>query len=47
MYHISVTLLLGGVSVAYLYGISLSYVRRIKALVLRTCEIFVAYEAYP
>ena len=37
-----------GVSVTYLYsyGISLSYVRRIKAYVLRTCYLCMAYEVY-
>ena len=49
MYHVRVTFLLRshGVSVTYLYsyGISLSYVRRIKAYVLRTCDVCMAYEA--
>ena len=37
-----------GVSVTYLYsyGISLSYVRRIKAYVLRTCDVCMAYEVF-
>ena len=37
-----------GESVTYLYsyGISISYVRRIKAYVLRTCGVCVAYEVY-
>ena len=43
MYHVRVTFLLHsrGVSVTYLYsyGISLSYVRRIKAYVLRTWDV--------
>ena len=43
MYHVRVTFLLRsrGVSVTYLYsyGISLSYVRRINANVLRTCDV--------
>ena len=44
MYHVRVTFLLRsrGVSVAYLY----SYVRRIKAYVLRTCDVCMAYEVY-
>ena len=52
MYHVRVTFLLRsrGVSVTYLYsyGISLSYVRRIKAYmyVLRTCDVCMAYEVY-
>ena len=50
MYHVRVTYLLRscGVSVTYLYkyGISLSYVRRIKVYVLSTCDVCVAYEAY-
>ena len=50
MYHVSVTFLLRsrGVSVTYLfsYGISLSYVRRIKAYMLRTCNVCVSYEVY-
>ena len=50
MYHVRVTFLLRsrGVSVTYLYsyGISLSNVRRIKAYVLRTCEVCMAYEVY-
>ena len=48
MYHVRVTFLLRsrGVSVTYLYsyGISLSYVRRINAYVLRTCDVCMAYE---
>ena len=48
MYHVRVTFLLHspGVSVTYLYsyGISLSYVRRIKAYVLR--DLCMAYEAH-
>ena len=45
MYHISVTLLLRCVSVThlYLYGISLLYVRHMKAYVSYMCE----NEAYP
>ena len=43
MYLVRVTFLLRtrGVSVTYLYsyGISLSFVRRIKAYVLRTCDV--------
>ena len=37
-----------GVLVTHLYScrISLSYVRRIKAYVLRTCDVFMAYEVY-
>ena len=50
MYHVRVTFLLRsrGVSVTYpyLYGISLSCVRRIKAYVLRTCDVCMAYEVY-
>ena len=50
MYHVRVTFLLRfrGVSVAYLYsyGISLLYVWRIKAYVLRTCDVCMAYEVY-
>ena len=50
MYHVRVTSLLRsrGVSVTYLYlyGISLSYVRCIKAYVLRTCDVCMAYEVY-
>ena len=50
MYHVRVTSLLRslGVSVTYLYlyGISLSYVRRINAYVLRTCVVCMAYEVY-
>ena len=50
MYHVHVTLMLRfrGVSVTYLYsyGISLSYVRRIKAYELRTCDVCMAYEVY-
>ena len=50
MYHVRVTFLLRslGVSVTYLcsYGISLSYVRRINAYVLRTCDVCTAYEVY-
>ena len=50
MYHVRVTCLLRsrGVSVTclYSYGISLSYVRRIKAYVLRTCDVCMAYEVY-
>ena len=50
MYHVRVTFLLRyrGVSVTYLYsyGISLSYVRRINAYVLRTCDVCMAYEVY-
>ena len=50
MYHVHVTFLLHslGVSVTYLYsyGISLSYVRRINAYVLRTCDVCMAYEVY-
>ena len=49
-YHVRVTFLLRsrGVSVTYLYsyGISLSYVRRINAYVLRTCDVCMAYEVY-
>ena len=47
MYHVRVTFLLRsrGVSVTYLYsyGISLSYVRRINAYVIRTCDVCMAY----
>ena len=50
MYHVQVTSLLRsrGVSVTYLYlyGISLSYARCIKAYVLRTCDVCMAYEVY-
>ena len=50
MYHVRVMFLLRsrGVSVTYLYsyGISLSYVRRINAYVLRTCDVCMAYEVY-
>ena len=50
MFHVRVTFLLcsRGVSVTYLYsyGISLSYVRCIKAYVLRTCYVCMAYEVY-
>ena len=50
MYHVHVTFLLHsrGVSVTYLYlyGISLSYVQRIKAYVLRTCGVCMAYGLY-
>ena len=50
MFHVCVTFLLRsrGVSVTYLYsyGISLSYVRRIKAYVLRTCYVCMAYEVH-
>ena len=50
MFHVRVTLLLCscGVSVTYLfsYGISLSYVRCIKAYVLCTCDVCMAYEVY-
>ena len=50
MYHVRVTFLLRsrGVSVTYLYsyGISLLYVRRIKAYVLRTRDVYMAYEVY-
>ena len=50
MYHVRVTFLLSSrcVSVTYLYsyGILLSYVRRIKAYVLRTCDVCMAYEVY-
>ena len=50
MHHVRVTFLLRspGVSVGYLYsyGISLSSVRRIKAYVLRTCDVCMAYEVY-
>ena len=50
MHHERVTFLLRsrGVSVTYLYsyGISLSYVRRINAYVLRTCDVCMAYEVY-
>ena len=50
MCHVRVTFLLRsrGVSVTYLYsyGISLSYVRRIKAYVLRTCDVCMTYEVY-
>ena len=37
-----------GVSVRYpySYGISLSYVRRIKAYELRTCDVCMSYEVY-
>ena len=48
MYNVRVTFLLRsrGVSMTYLYsyGILLSYVRRIKAYVLRTCEVCMAFE---
>ena len=48
MYHVRVTFLLRsrGVSATYLYlcGTSFSYVRRIKVYVLRTCDIWMAYE---
>ena len=47
MYHVRVTFLLRsrGISVMYLYsyGISLLYVWRIKAYVLRTCDVCMAY----
>ena len=50
MYHVRGTSLLRsrGVSVTYLYsyGISLSYVRLIKAYVLRTYDVSMAYEVY-
>ena len=50
MYHVHVMFLLHsrGVSVTYLYsfGISLLYVRRIKAYVLLTCDVCMAYEVY-
>ena len=50
MYYVRVTFLLRsrGLSVTYLYsyGISLSYVWRIKAYVLRTCDVCLAYEVY-
>ena len=50
MYHVRVTFLLRsrGVSVTnlYSYGISLSYVQRIKAYVLRTSDVCMAYEVY-
>ena len=50
MCHVRMTFLLHsrGVFVTYLnlYGISLSYVRRIKAYELRTCDVCVAYEVY-
>ena len=51
MYHVRVAFLLRsrGVSVTYLYSygkVSLSYVRRIKAYVLRTCDVCMAYEVY-
>ena len=50
MYHVRVTFLLrsSGVSETYLYsyGILLSFVRRIKAYVLRMCDVCVAYEVY-
>ena len=50
MYHVRVTFLLHsrGVSVTYLYsyGISLSYVRRVKAYVLRTSDLCMAYEVH-
>ena len=52
MYHVRVTFLLRsrGVSVTnmylYSYGISLSYVRRINAYVLRTCDVCMAYKVY-
>ena len=52
MHDVRVTFLLRsrGVSVTYLfsYGISLSYVRRINAYVLRTCtcDVCMAYEVY-
>ena len=50
MFHVRVTFLLRsrGILVNYLYsfGISLSYVRRIKAYVLRTCYVCMAYEVY-
>ena len=50
MYHVRVTFLLPsrGVSVTYLYSyrISLSYVRRINAYVLRACDVCMAYEVY-
>ena len=48
MHHVRVTFLLRsrGVSVTYLYGISLSYVQRINAYVLRTCDVCMAYEVY-
>ena len=50
MYHVRVTFLLcsRGVSVTYQcsYGISLSYVRRMKAYVLRTYDVCMAYEVY-
>ena len=50
MHHVRVTFLLRsrGVFVTYPYsfGISLSYVRRINAYVLRTCDVCMAYEEY-
>ena len=50
MYHVRVTILLRSrdISVTYLYsfGILLSYLRRIKAYVLRTCDVCMAYEVY-
>ena len=50
MFHVRVKFLLRsrGVLVTYLYsyGISLSYVRRIKAYVLRTCYLCMMYEVY-
>ena len=50
MYHVRVTFLLRsrGVSVTYLFscGISLSYVRHIKAYMLRTCDVIMVYEVY-
>ena len=50
MYHVRVTFLLCscGASVTYLYsyGISLSHIRSIKAYVLRTCKVCMAYEVY-
>ena len=49
MYHVRVTFLLRSrirdVDL-YTYGISLSYVRRIKAYVLRTCDVCMTYEVY-
>ena len=50
MYHVRMTFLLHslGVTVTYLflYGNSLSYVQRINAYVLRTCDVCMAYEVY-
>ena len=50
MYHVRMTFLLHslGVKVTYLFsnGNSFSYVQRINAYVLRTCDVCMAYEVY-